>query len=242
MSTNGSLPLVTEFHYKGGDVGVHPAMEAEIGLWETFTTMSPPSHIVIRPDTPEGAGVKQSLAPPPPVLCPRGPRGRELGGRGFGGGRPGSGGVRGQRQGGLMAKMKMVCKACKKRGKTWQGDDPRCAFEAGKFDGDNWSCATADLIRDVCYEGQDLPNGVDYQYCEDQKYVTVKVDHIEGLDGALALWVSWHKQRCITDAMWLLFEHEQPRVPTEQECLRIAQAYRSNTFGDSPTISKETST
>lgn len=122
----------------------------------------------------------------------------------------------------------MVCKACENREKTWQGSDPRCAFEAGKFASDNWSCATVSLIRNVCYEGRELPPGVDYQYCEDQKYATVKVDHIEGLDGALALWVSWYKGRGATDAMWLLFEHESPRAPTEQECLLIAQAYSSN--------------
>lgn len=122
----------------------------------------------------------------------------------------------------------MICKACETRGKTWQGDDPRCAFETGSF-GDNWKCATVSLIRSVCYEGQKLQHGVDYQYCEDQKYATVKVSHIEDLpEGPLALWVSWYKNRGATDAMWLLFENKPPRVPTEQECLRIAQAYGSN--------------
>lgn len=122
----------------------------------------------------------------------------------------------------------MACKACRKRGKTWQGDDPRCAFETGAF-GDNWNCATVGLIRDICDEDDGLPNGVDYQYCEDQKYATVKVDHIEALDDRpLALWVSWHKRHGETDAIWLLFENKPPRLPTEQECLLIAQAYGSN--------------
>lgn len=126
----------------------------------------------------------------------------------------------------------MVCKACKERGKTWGGDDPKCAFKSGQFDSNNWNCATAGLIRDICYEGQEFPPGVDYQYCDDQKYSTVKVDHIEGLGGALALWVTWYKQRGATGAMWLLFENEPPRVPTEQECLMIAQAYSSNVEGE----------
>lgn len=119
----------------------------------------------------------------------------------------------------------MVCKACKERGKTWEGSDPRCAFNSERFDSNNWNCATAGLIRDICYEGQKLPHGVDYQYCDDQKYAIVKVCHIEGLCGALALWVTWYKQRGATDAMLLLFEREPPRMPTEQECLRIAHAY-----------------
>lgn len=55
----------------------------------------------------------------------------------------------------------MTCKACEKRGKTWEGDDPRCAFEDREFD-DNWKCATVGLIRDICYEGQEHPHGVEW--------------------------------------------------------------------------------
>ena len=122
----------------------------------------------------------------------------------------------------------MTCKACKERGKTWKGGDPKCAFPKGKFNSDNWNCATDGLIRDLCYEGRGLPPGINYQYCDDQKYATVKVDHIEDLGNALALWVTWYKQYGTTDAMWLLFEDGPPRVPTERECVQIAQAYSYN--------------
>lgn len=117
------------------------------------------------------------------------------------------------------------CQACQQRGKTWQGEDPRCAFEGGAFSADNWSCATAGLIRDLCYEGKTLPHGVAYQYCGDQKYATIKTEHVDGISGALALWVTWYKSRGTTDAMWLLFDDQPPRAPTEAECLLIAQAY-----------------
>jgi hypothetical protein len=119
----------------------------------------------------------------------------------------------------------MTCAMCKARGKTWQGSDPTCGFESSEFSTDNWNCATIGAIRSICYEGNELPAGVDYQYCEDQKYATIKVDHIDGLGGALALWLTWYKCRGRTDEMWLLFDGLSPRRPTAEECELIAAAY-----------------
>lgn len=119
----------------------------------------------------------------------------------------------------------MTCKACQERGKTWNGSDPVCYFDNDR--GDNWRCATVNAIRDICYEGQNLPHGVDYQYCDDQKYATLKCDDIEFSDGAwwLCLWVSWYKNRGGTDALWLLSDDRPPRRPTEDELLAIISAY-----------------
>ena len=117
-----------------------------------------------------------------------------------------------------------MCDACDKRGKTWEGDDPKCGFSSGVFD-ENWNCATVNAVRDICYEGQELRSGIDYQYCEDQKYATIKIDHLEIDDRPLALWVSWYKSRGRTDAMWLLFDNKPPRKPTEAECLSVVAAY-----------------
>lgn len=124
-----------------------------------------------------------------------------------------------------------VCWECLGRGKTWKGDDPRCAFTGGNFVADNWCCGTAGLIRALCYEGTTLPPGVDYQYCDDQKYATINISHVEGVGGALALWVSWYKNRGRTDAMWLLFESKPPRPPSEKECRLIFDAYRPKEQG-----------
>ncbi len=44
------------------------------------------------------------------------------------------------------------CKLCQERGKTWKGDDPKCAFKKGIFDSDNWNCATMNAIRDFADE------------------------------------------------------------------------------------------
>lgn len=44
----------------------------------------------------------------------------------------------------------MACKLCENRGKTWEGDNPKCAFdENGVFNSDNWNCATMNKLRDI---------------------------------------------------------------------------------------------
>ena len=42
-----------------------------------------------------------------------------------------------------------MCKECEKRGKTWRGADPRCAFQTGYFQYDNFNCATVNILRDI---------------------------------------------------------------------------------------------
>jgi len=118
-----------------------------------------------------------------------------------------------------------MCDACDKRGQTWKGDAHKCAFTGGVF-GENWNCATVGMVRDICYEGQaEMPSGVDYRYCEDDKYATIKVDDIDLEGRPLAIWVSWYKSRGATQAMWLLFDNAPPRPPTEKECLAIVGYY-----------------
>ena len=123
----------------------------------------------------------------------------------------------------------MPCKLCIERGKTWEGDSPICAFFQNKF-GDNWNCATVGKLRELCHDTFNLPAGIDHQYCDDQHYVTIKVDHLElsDSDPPLALWMTWYKNRGRTDAMWLLFDDCLPRVPTESECLKVIEAYSKN--------------
>jgi hypothetical protein len=98
-----------------------------------------------------------------------------------------------------------------------------CYFENPKKE---WNCQTVGLIRDLCYEGQaKIPNGIDYTYCEDQKYATIKIDDIEEIDG-LALWITWYKSQGETDALWILDSHNAPRNPTEEELLLIYNHYK----------------
>lgn len=116
------------------------------------------------------------------------------------------------------------CIMCRKRVKDWAGDDPVCFFADAER---NWNCATINALRDIVYDGQQrMPDGVDYRYCEDQKYATVRVDDIDGLDGALTMWVTWYKNRGKTDGVWLLFSDIPPRAPTEDEVRRVVSHYR----------------
>jgi hypothetical protein len=107
----------------------------------------------------------------------------------------------------------MQCKACKKRGQTWRGDPPRCAFENGYFSKDNWNCATANEIRDLCESGK--------VYCEDDWYCILHVHPVFD-DSRAALWVQWYKSRGRTTDMRLMrTDGDDPRHPTLEECEMI---------------------
>ncbi len=116
----------------------------------------------------------------------------------------------------------MTCALCSKRIKDWNAPISRCAFSYGVFSSENWNCATVNAIREIC--NGDFP-GVDYQFCDDQNYATVKVDELE-IDSALALWVTWYKDRGKTDGMWLMFSDQPPRPPTQQEAAIVIQAFQ----------------
>ena len=96
----------------------------------------------------------------------------------------------------------------------------KCAFKSGEFSENNWNCSTLDLIRDLCYEGQDLHHYITYQYCEDQKYATINISYCEEVPGH-ALWISWYKTRGKTDSIWILDSYNKPRRPTEEDCIKI---------------------
>lgn len=116
----------------------------------------------------------------------------------------------------------MTCRACIDRGKTWLGDDPTCYFDDPEH---NWNCATVNAIRDICYEGQGLPVGVDYTYCDDEKYATIKIDEVGVEWLGYCLYIQWYKQRGHTDQLWIL-GNGVPRTPTEEELLAIIDFYK----------------
>lgn len=129
----------------------------------------------------------------------------------------------------------MTCKMCRERGKTWNGDDPECAFPDGReFTPDNWNCATANAIRDLCsappYRTEPHPEGVHHEYavndgCADQHYATIRTSDIDmETSSADCLWVGWYKDRGRTEEMWLLGDAVAAR-PTEADALAIIQHY-----------------
>lgn len=126
----------------------------------------------------------------------------------------------------------MPCEACKKQIKTWSGDDPKCGFESGQFDPDNWMCATTKMIRRLAdrSEGDAIP-GIHFHVSDnEQRYSVIDLDKVKEFFDApgptpVSLYVGWYKNRGRTECMWLMFESEPPRPPTEQECLWIMDAY-----------------
>lgn len=125
----------------------------------------------------------------------------------------------------------MVCQACEKRGKTWQGSDPKCAFDAGEFTPDNWNCATLNELREHLFYGQST---VDYRCHDDDQHVaTVALDWDSECESesklvrsARSLWVSWYKSRGRTESIWLLGECGLPFRPTEDEVLAVIKQLR----------------
>ena len=72
-----------------------------------------------------------------------------------------------------------MCKACEKRGKTWEGDDPRCGFDKdGVFTTDNWNCATLNELRHL--------HNKNVAYHNDCSLVSIPIE-----DGWIVL--SWYK-------------------------------------------------
>jgi len=116
----------------------------------------------------------------------------------------------------------MTCKSCKTTEKQWNGDDRICYFDDPSG---NWNCATVNKIRSICYEGQELPSGVQYQYCDDEKYATIRIPLELELD-ALCLWVQWYKNRGGTNQLLMLDSYSKPRFPTESELLSIVEYYK----------------
>lgn len=120
----------------------------------------------------------------------------------------------------------MQCLLCKNNPHP-KGNDPRkCAFD-GTFQ-NNWNCGTINLIRELTFEGQPTIPGIEYHFCDEQKYATVRISEVENESGdrfGLALWLTWYKSRGSTEAMWILSDKAPPRLPTEQELLAIHTYY-----------------
>lgn len=85
----------------------------------------------------------------------------------------------------------MACKYCIERGKTWNGDDPICAFDdKGNFVKENWNCATLSIIREYAVE-----NNLDI-YDSDNRALM-----ISNGDG-LFLGLFWYKRRGKVDKLF----------------------------------------
>ncbi len=88
--------------------------------------------------------------------------------------------------------MERICKRCLDRGKTWDGDFPKCAFIEGVFSTLNWNCATMNVLRDVAAE---LDRVI---YSEDNWAALLNYD-----GGFIVL--GWYKNRGRTEFAQVLF-------------------------------------
>lgn len=83
----------------------------------------------------------------------------------------------------------MKCKRCIERGKTWQGDEPRCAFSEGVFSEDNWNCATMNDLRGKC----------ELRHWNDDQYSAIVPVPAHGDDSGQFIVLGWYKNRGTTE-------------------------------------------
>lgn len=118
----------------------------------------------------------------------------------------------------------MPCKRCMDREKTWQGGDPRCAFEHRVFSYDNWNCATMNILRDICEKDMDKHSC--YPYNNDQRAWL-----IPAFDMGEFLVLTWYKSRGKTDGAFIIDE-EKHTVLTIEEAEAIIKQYAENNDGE----------
>lgn len=100
----------------------------------------------------------------------------------------------------------MTCARCRRRGKTWSGDDPKCAFLMGVFSPDNWRCATMDELRDAAAASHATI------WTEDQWAALLPLESPEFIV------LSWYKSRGRVEGAWLISEeHAEPVTLEEAE-------------------------
>lgn len=123
----------------------------------------------------------------------------------------------------------MVCRLCKERGKTWEGDDQVCAFENGVFSPKNWSCATMSKLRRLSDELGHSDR--DDDSCGSIGYVPLSDNYApetyEGCGGYIVM--MWYKERgrvghalfmTDEDAEPLTLEHAEIAIRTGERWLR----------------------
>lgn len=99
------------------------------------------------------------------------------------------------------------CPACKERGKTWRGSDPKCAFRFGVFSSDNWNCATLSDLRVLAEQLQDRVcswgYSVTYNYRHGDDSIAV-LPCPEDCKQMGFVVLSWYKQRGAVDSAHVL--------------------------------------
>lgn len=119
--------------------------------------------------------------------------------------------------------MRIPCKLCRERGKTWEGDDPRCAFEFdGRFNRDNWACETMYELRQIAYDLGTVTR--DDMECASIGYIPYVDEEGEEYNGYIVM--TWYKDRGTTGNAIIMFDDEPIRELTEEKALKAIENYR----------------
>jgi len=119
----------------------------------------------------------------------------------------------------------MTCRLCKKREKTWNGDDPRCAFESNKFDNDNWNCATMNKLRSIA--SVDYGNRTTFWSRDD--IISASIGVVKILDDTLPQvgWIvmTWYKSRGKTGQAIVVKDDYEPETLQVDVAVKTAKDY-----------------
>jgi hypothetical protein len=110
----------------------------------------------------------------------------------------------------------MPCKLCLERGKTWDGDDPRCAFETGVFSPNNWNCATMNRLRQISRDK------IGSYYRDDM--AAASIGYVPFEDGYVVM--TWYKDRGRTGNAFIAYDDEPIRELTEADALLAIEQNR----------------
>lgn len=112
------------------------------------------------------------------------------------------------------------CVMCKTRGKPWKGSDPKCAFTDGRFNRDNWNCATMNKLREIADA-----NGLSDR--DDMAAGSFGAVPFEGDDYSGYIVMTWYKSRGKTGNALVMWDDEPVRELTEADAREaIAQFER----------------
>ena len=105
----------------------------------------------------------------------------------------------------------MPCKLCLERGKKWDGDDPKCAFEGFTFSALNWNCATMNRLRSIARgEYKAARCSPPALACAEDDYVAVIPFIDDDLDMPRFIVIGWYKSRGKTERAFIYRDGDHP--------------------------------
>ena len=115
------------------------------------------------------------------------------------------------------------CHECKKRGKTWNGSDPICAFKNLEFSNDNWNCATINIIRDLI--DSDFHAGC-FGFRDDMDNASIGVIPLPSkCDESGYLVMTWYKERGRVGMAIIVNDDDNPKPLTRKTASQIIKYY-----------------